>query len=87
MRLAGNVARIGMKMSPNKFYFGGGSLKERNHYENLHLCGRIILNWILKKQGEGKDLIRLAQDRGQGMGLTNTTLDLRIPQNDNFLCG
>jgi hypothetical protein len=29
-----------------------GSLKERNHWNNLGLYGRIILKWILKKLGK-----------------------------------
>jgi hypothetical protein len=29
--------------------FDGGSQKERNHYEDLDLSGRVILRWIFEK--------------------------------------
>jgi hypothetical protein len=36
-------------------------LKGRHHLGNLHIDGRIILKWILKKQDESMDWIHLAE--------------------------
>jgi hypothetical protein len=47
-----------------------GHLKERVHFEEIGIDGRIILTWILNKyywEG-GVDWIYLAQDRGQMTG-------------------
>jgi hypothetical protein len=31
--------------------FSGGNLKERHHLEDLSIDGRLILKWMLRKQG------------------------------------
>jgi hypothetical protein len=40
-----------------------GDLMERDHLEDLDICGRIILKWISKKWGR-MHLIDLSQARG-----------------------
>jgi hypothetical protein len=39
-----------------------GSLRERDHIEDLGVDGRIILKWIFKKWDGGMDCVDLAQD-------------------------
>jgi hypothetical protein len=44
--------------------FWWGNLKERDHWGDPGIDGRIILRWIFRKVGcGGMDWIRLAQDR------------------------
>jgi hypothetical protein len=46
MSQASHVARLKGKCAHNF----GGNLKESDHMEGLNVDGRIILNWVLKKQ-------------------------------------
>jgi hypothetical protein len=48
MRWAWHVARMGIKGMHIGFW--RESRKERDHQEELDVCGRIILRWILEKQ-------------------------------------
>jgi hypothetical protein len=50
MKRIGHVARMGR--SGMHMGVGWESQKERNHYEDLHVGGRIILRWILETQNE-----------------------------------
>jgi hypothetical protein len=57
-----------------------GMLKERDHWEDEDVCGRIILIWILGKwDGGDVDWIGLAQDRNRWRALVNSVLNLRVP--------
>jgi hypothetical protein len=56
------------------------NLKGREHLEDLWVDGKILLEWILGKQGgEVVDWIRLAQYRDQWLALVNTVTKLRFP--------
>jgi hypothetical protein len=48
-------------------------LKRRDHSEDLHVDGKVILEW------EGVDWMHLAQDRYLWLALVNTVMNLRIP--------
>jgi hypothetical protein len=63
-----------MRMS-TKFWLQ--SLKERDNSQHLGIDVRIILKWILKK--EGVDRIQIAEDRVQWMALVNMVMNLWIP--------
>jgi hypothetical protein len=55
------------------------SQRKRDHYEDLNICGRIILKWILRERGwGGMYWIDLAQDRDQWMALVNTVMNLWV---------
>jgi hypothetical protein len=61
--------------------FWSKNLKRRNHVERLDVDLRIILKWILEKQGcEFVDCIHPAQVRDQWRALVNTVLNLRVAQ-------
>jgi hypothetical protein len=47
MRLAGHVARMGRRGMHIGFWWE--SQKERDHYEDLDVGARIILEWILER--------------------------------------
>jgi hypothetical protein len=49
MRRAGNVARMGRGEVFTGFWLGGP--KERDHWEDLGVSGRITLSWNLGRQG------------------------------------
>jgi hypothetical protein len=40
-----------------------GNFNERDHMEQVSVCGRIILKWIIKIVSEGLGRIQLVQDR------------------------
>jgi len=58
-----------------------GNLKERDHFENPGVDGRIILRWILRKWVGGgcTDWIDMAQDRDRWRTHVNAVMNLRIP--------
>jgi hypothetical protein len=66
------MGEIGM----NKIFWSD-NLKERDHSEDLGINGRIILEWILRKQVV--DWIHLAQDRDQCRALVNKVINFRVP--------
>jgi hypothetical protein len=79
MRWAGHVARIGEKREIH-IGFWWESRKEREHYEDLDVSGRIILKMDLREIGlGGMDWIDLDQDRNQLGAVVNTEMNLRIP--------
>jgi len=59
--------------------FWWGNLKERDHFEELGVTQRIILEWILKKVGwEDMDWINLAQNRNKWFAVLNTVVKLWV---------
>jgi hypothetical protein len=54
------------------------SLKGRDHSEDLDVCKRIILEWILGKCGLA-DWIHMSQNRDQWWALVNTLMNLQVP--------
>jgi hypothetical protein len=47
--------------------------------EELGVDGRIILKWILGKEWEGVDWMKLARERDQWRAVVNTVMNLRVP--------
>jgi len=43
-----------------------GNLRERGHFEDLGLDGRIIVKWIFREWDWGMDWLDLAQDKTDG---------------------
>ena len=50
------------------------NLRERDHFKDIRVDGKIILNWILKKLDRDLDWIVWAQDRIKGRALANTVM-------------
>jgi len=60
--------------------FWWGNLRERGHWEDPAVDGRIILRWIFRKwDGVDMDWIELAQDRDRWWELVNAEINLLIP--------
>jgi hypothetical protein len=59
--------------------FWWGTLRYRDHLEDLGLDRKIILNWIIKRWDRGMDWIELAQDKDKWRALANTVMDIRVP--------
>ena len=63
-------------------WFWWGNMRERGHFEDPDIDGRIILRWIFRKwdcKGWGMDSIGLAWDRNRWLALVNTVMNLRVP--------
>jgi hypothetical protein len=57
-----------------------GNLRERAHWEDPGIDGRIILRWIFRKWDVGSmDWIGLAQDRDTWRALVNRVKNLLFP--------
>ena len=58
-----------------------GSLRERGHWGDQDVDGRIILRWIIRKLEEvvRGDWMELAQDRDRWRALVGTVRDFRVP--------
>ena len=57
-----------------------GSLKERGHWGDQDVDGRIILRWIFRKLEGGRgDWMEVAQDRDRWRALVGTVRDFRVP--------
>jgi hypothetical protein len=54
------------------------SQKERDHFEDQGVDGRIGSEWILGRLAGGVDRILLAQDRGRRRALVNVVVNLRV---------
>ena len=63
--------------------FWWGNLRERDHWGDLDVDGRIILRWIFRKW-EGV-VGTLAQDRDRWRALVITVRNLRVPKMGEFL--
>ena len=61
--------------------FWWGNLRERDHWGDPGVDGRIILRWIFRKWnvGGGMDWIELAQDSDSWRALVNAVMNLRVP--------
>ena len=57
-----------------------GNLKERDHWEDPDVDGRIILRDIQEVGGGCGDWMELAQDRDRWWALVNTVINLRVPK-------
>jgi len=56
------------------------SLRERSHWRDQDVDGRIILIMDLQEVGEGRgDWMELAQDRDRWRTLVGTVRDIRVP--------
>jgi hypothetical protein len=55
--------------------FWWGNLRDRDHWGDPGVDGRIILRWIFKKWDVGV----LAQDRDRWQALVNAVMYLRVP--------
>ena len=56
--------------------FWWGNWRERDHWGDPDLDGRIILRWTCRKCG---DWMELAQDRDRWRTLVSTVMNLRVP--------
>jgi hypothetical protein len=78
MRWAGQVALMGRRDAYTGFWWG--NLKERIHFGDPGLDGRIILRWIFRKWDVGGvDWIELAQDRVKWQALVTAVMNFRVP--------
>jgi len=57
----------------------GGNLRNRDHFEDPGVDGRIILNWIFRKWDGGMDWIDLAENMDRWRALVNAVIHLRVP--------
>jgi len=56
-----------------------GDLRERDHFKEQGLGGRIILKWTFKKSDRSMDWIDLAESRDRWRILVNAIMNLRVP--------
>jgi len=60
--------------------FWWGNLKERDHWGDPSVDGRIILKWMFRKWDvEGINWIEQAHDRDRWRALVNAVMNLRVP--------
>jgi hypothetical protein len=61
--------------------FWWGNLRERDHWGDPDIYGRIILRWIFRKwEGGCGDWMESAQDMDIWLALENTVMNIRIPK-------
>jgi hypothetical protein len=75
MRWAGYVARMGRRRMHIEYWWE--SQKDRDHYEDGHIGGWIILKWIFEMGLGGMEWIDVAQYRERWRALVNTVMYLR----------
>jgi hypothetical protein len=57
-----------------------GNLRERDHWGDPNVDGRIILRWIFRKwEGVCVDWMELAQDRDRWRALVSAVMNFRVP--------
>jgi hypothetical protein len=56
-----------------------GNQRERDHWGNLDVDGKIILRWIFRKWDLDMDWTELAQDRDRWRALVNAEMYFRVP--------
>jgi hypothetical protein len=57
-----------------------GSLRERDHWADENIDGKIILRWIFRKlEGVVEDWMELAQDRDRWRALVGTVREFLVP--------
>jgi hypothetical protein len=60
--------------------FWWGNLRERGHWGDIGVDGKIILRWIFREVGCGSmDWIVLAQDKDRWRALVNSVMNIRVP--------
>jgi hypothetical protein len=57
------------------------NLRERVHWYDRGIYGRIILGWIFRSGCGGMDWIGLAQDRDRWWALVNAVVNFRVQNN------
>ena len=68
--------------------FGGETLTDRDHWEDLGVDERKILKFNVQEVGWGMGWMEMAQDRDRWRALAKAVLNLRVPRNaGNFLTG
>jgi len=78
MRWAGHVARMENRRGVYRVLVG--NLRERDHWGDPGMNGRIILRWIFRKRNVGgMDWIELAQDKDRWRTLVNGVMNLLVP--------
>jgi hypothetical protein len=73
MRWAGNVARIGELTNAYKLW---SKYQKRDHFGGMTADGRIILKYVLRRQGV--DWIHLIKVRDQWRAVVNMVMNLRV---------
>ena len=73
----GHVARMGRGEAYTGFWWG--NLKERDHFGDPGVDGRIIFRWIFRKWDVEVRTIELAQERDRWRALVNAIMNLRVP--------
>jgi hypothetical protein len=74
MRWAGHVAQMGPQRGVYRVLVG--NLKERYHWGDPGIDGRIILGWMFRKWDVGYGL---AQDTDRWRTIVNAVMNLRVP--------
>jgi len=54
------------------------NLRERDHFIDIRVDGKIILNWILKKLDRDLDWIVRVQDRIKGRAVASSVMERRV---------
>jgi hypothetical protein len=79
MRWAGHVARMGEERRREKCTrFWWESPKERDHWEDQGVGGRMGSEWILGRLAWGMEWIRLAQDRDRWRAVLSAVMNVRV---------